>query len=77
MCGKEFGLLLQIRRLHLTPLDSGWAGLKAGVWPASSAAPMSLYLGSGFMSLPLCCRGEHEQRKRVRMTRGISASALS
>lgn len=42
MRGKEFRLLLQIRRLHLTPFDSGCVGLVSGVRPASSAAPMSL-----------------------------------
>ena len=42
MRGKGFRLLLQIRSFHLTPADSGWAGLESGVRPASSAAPMSL-----------------------------------
>ena len=78
MRGKEFRLLLQIRRLHLTPFDSGCAGLVSGVRPASSAACIVAVFGYMVcVSWPCCCLGEHEQSKRVRSRRGITVRLLS
>jgi len=72
MRGKEFRLLLQIRRLHLTPFDSGCAGLVSGVRPASSAACIVAVFGYMVcVSWLCCCLGEHEQRNRARRRRGI------
>ena len=69
---KGFDCVLQIRSLHLTPLDSGRSLPEAGVRPASSAADISLYRGRALLSAGF---GEQEQSKRARRRRGIRCLA--